>query len=75
MIAHRCKNLGMKELDLILGAWAEQHTPKMTRDQLVKFEKQVLDFETVDLYNLVLQVKVEEEFKPYEGLEYIQELR
>lgn len=72
---HRCTNLGMKELDIILGKWSQQYVPILSYEQLNQFEAEILDLDTIDLYNLLLQVKVEEELRPLEKLKYVQEIR
>ena len=39
---YRSNNLGMKELDLLVGRWAELHLPDMTQEQLHQFNERVL---------------------------------
>lgn len=34
---YRAKNLGVKELDLIVGSWAQHEMPTMGKEDLVKF--------------------------------------
>lgn len=54
MLMHRCTNLGMKELDIILGKWSQQYVPILSYEQLNQFEAEILDLDTIDLYNLLL---------------------
>ncbi|CAD8074670.1 unnamed protein product [Paramecium sonneborni] len=75
MLMHRCTNLGMKELDIILGRWSQEFVPKMNYEELNQMESEILDLDTIDIYNLLLQVKVAEELKPLEELKYVQEIR
>lgn len=46
---YRARNLGMKQLDLIVGSWATYNVDKMNKDQLMNFNKEVLLQETPDL--------------------------
>lgn len=39
---YRSRNLGMKELDLIVGSWANKNIHQMNIDQLNDFNHQVL---------------------------------
>ena len=51
---YRSNNLGMKELDLLVGRWAEIHLPGMTYEQLQEYNERVLTVETPDLYKNLL---------------------
>jgi succinate dehydrogenase flavin-adding protein (antitoxin of CptAB toxin-antitoxin module) len=44
----------MKELDLIVGSWAVHNAPQMSRDELLKFNKEVLQHETPELLKKLL---------------------
>lgn len=39
---YRAKNLGMKELDLIVGSWAAKNVQALNKEELLEFNKQVL---------------------------------
>ena len=43
---YRAKNLGVKELDLIVGSWAQNYIKEMNEKDLLLFNKQVLQQET-----------------------------
>ena len=55
----RAGNLGMLEMDLLVGKWAKKHLSEYDWEGTEKFERQVLRLETPDLYNLVM---IEEKF-------------
>lgn len=50
----RSKNLGMKELDLLVGRWATLNFPKMNYEELQQFNQEVLSKETPDLNKMLL---------------------
>ena len=45
----RCWHRGMREVDLIMGTFADQHVHSFTPDQLSQFER-ILDIEDPHLY-------------------------
>ena len=45
---------GTREMDLILGSFADKHVPKMTEDDLTEFEA-LLEISDPELYNWYLQ--------------------
>lgn len=51
---YRAKNLGMKQLDLIVGSWATHNVNKLNKEQLLNFNKEVLQQETPDLIRKLL---------------------
>ena len=51
---YRAKNLGVKELDLIVGSWAKLNMQKMNEGELKLFNKQVLQQETPELLRKLL---------------------
>ena len=51
---YRAKNLGVKELDLIVGSWAVNHVKKMSKEDLIAFNDEVLQQETPDLVKKLL---------------------
>lgn len=51
---YRAKNLGMKELDLIVGSWATNNIHTLNKDELLEFNKQVLQQETPQLIRKLL---------------------
>lgn len=50
----RSKNLGVRELDLIVGAWGRHNFPQYSYEQLVQFNNQVLYHETPELLKKIL---------------------
>lgn len=50
----RAKNLGVRELDLIVGTWAKHNLPNYSHPQLMKFNEQVLLHETPELLKKIL---------------------
>ena len=56
-IRFRANNLGMKQLDILVGRWANINTPKMTHEELIDFNDSVLTAETPDLYKALLDHK------------------
>ena len=48
-LLYRSKMMGMRELDLLIGAWAEHNIQNLTEPQLQEFYSQVLKHETPDL--------------------------
>lgn len=53
-MTYRARNLGMKELDLIVGSWAVRYVPELDKEQLLEFNKQVLQQETPELIRKLL---------------------
>jgi succinate dehydrogenase flavin-adding protein (antitoxin of CptAB toxin-antitoxin module) len=51
---YRSKNLGVKELDLIVGSWALNFLKTLNYDQLVQYNKEVIQQETPDLTKKLL---------------------
>ncbi len=51
---YRAKNLGMKQLDLIVGSWATHNVHKLNKEQLLNFNREVLQQETPDLIRKLL---------------------
>ena len=49
-LGFRSRNLGMKELDLLVGKWAQSHLGALGRSELARFEQEVLYMETPDLF-------------------------
>ena len=50
----RSKNLGVKELDLIVGSWAVNFLKNLNKDQLLEYNQQVINQETPDLTKKLL---------------------
>lgn len=50
----RSKNLGVRELDLIVGTWAQHHIPKLSSQELHQFNSEVLKHETPELLKKIL---------------------
>lgn len=53
MLIFRSKNLGMKELDLLIGTWAQRHINNLERKELERYEIEILHMETPDLYKIL----------------------
>jgi succinate dehydrogenase flavin-adding protein (antitoxin of CptAB toxin-antitoxin module) len=53
-LLYRAKNLGIKELDLIIGSWATKYINTLTHEELLQFNDDVLMQETPDLQKKVL---------------------
>lgn len=49
----RARNLGMKEMDLLVSAWTQTHLADCDREESLRFERQILNMETPDLFKLV----------------------
>lgn len=52
-ILWRSGHLGMRELDKIVGDWAEKHVESMSVEHCQQFEEEVLSLESVDLYEFL----------------------
>lgn len=51
----RSRNLGMKELDLLVGTWAAKHVPDLSYSECTRFEEEVLHMETPDLSQILTE--------------------
>jgi antitoxin CptB len=49
----RCHHTGMKENDLLFGAFVDRHLDQLTDDDVVFFEALLRDNNDLDLYNWV----------------------
>jgi antitoxin CptB len=47
----RCHHTGMKENDLLFGAFAERHLASMSDEDVVWFESLLMDNNDIDLHN------------------------
>ena len=70
----RSSNLGMLELDLIIGTWAKENIPNLSEEECEKYSTQVIAKETPDLYKLVIGID-KKNFKIEEYDEYVRKLR
>lgn len=62
---YRAKNLGVKELDLIVGSWAKNYVHTLNMEELNKFNSQVIQKETPDLLRKLLgydEIEEDEDF-------------
>jgi succinate dehydrogenase flavin-adding protein (antitoxin of CptAB toxin-antitoxin module) len=50
----RAKNLGMRELDLIVGSWAKLNFPQFSHQKLMAFNDEVMNHETPELLKKIL---------------------
>ena len=55
-LLYRSKQRGWLEVDIILGSWARDNIMNLSSNQLDKY-KQILDLETNDIYNIILDIK------------------
>ena len=53
-LAFRANNLGVRELDLVIGHWAHTYLPKFGHSELLRFHTEVLQHETPELLKKVL---------------------
>jgi succinate dehydrogenase flavin-adding protein (antitoxin of CptAB toxin-antitoxin module) len=66
MIRYRCGRTGTKETEFILREWADLHIGVMGREELIQFQREVLNQETLDLYQIMLG------HMPTGGLKYLE---
>jgi succinate dehydrogenase flavin-adding protein (antitoxin of CptAB toxin-antitoxin module) len=66
-LIYRCSNLGMLELDLIIGSWARKRIPTLDHSELLKFNEEILSLETPEIYARVLGVKKNEAKEGFEN--------
>ena len=50
----RCHHTGMKENDLLFGAFAERHLGSMSDEDVARFESLLMDNNDIDLHNWVV---------------------
>ncbi len=74
-LAFRSRNLGMKELDLLVGKWAQTHLGALGREELQRFEQQVLSLETPDLYQLLTSPRSDFDALELPGSHFLQAVR
>ena len=53
-LIYRSGNLGMLELDIVIGKWAQQNIPNFTLEECKQYANEVISKETPDLYRLIL---------------------
>lgn len=51
----RCRHTGMKENDLLFGAFAERHLATMSDDDVAWLESLLMNNNDIDLYNWVVR--------------------
>lgn len=68
MIHYRCGRTGTKETEYILKEWAQLNLEQMNREELIQFHQQVIDQETLDLYEIMLG------HKPHNDLKYLKKV-
>jgi succinate dehydrogenase flavin-adding protein (antitoxin of CptAB toxin-antitoxin module) len=49
---YRSKQRGWLEADLLMGSWATQYVPTLSKEELDEYEV-VLNLETIDAYNFI----------------------
>jgi len=54
----RSKQRGWLEVDMLMGTWAVDHVPTLTKEELDQYEN-LLNLETLDLFNVVSKPVVE----------------
>eukprot|EP01017_Pseudomicrothorax_dubius_P036331 TRINITY_DN5195_c0_g1_i2.p1 TRINITY_DN5195_c0_g1~~TRINITY_DN5195_c0_g1_i2.p1 ORF type:complete len:138 (+),score=26.82 TRINITY_DN5195_c0_g1_i2:100-513(+) len=60
----RSSNLGMLELDLLVGTWAKKNIEGFSLEECRKYEEDVLAIETPDLYKYLVENKLPVEKEP-----------
>ncbi|KRX03356.1 Flavinator of succinate dehydrogenase [Pseudocohnilembus persalinus] len=53
-IYFRANNMGMKELDLIVGTWIKKNVNNMNMEELQQFHREILEYETPLLTKIIL---------------------
>lgn len=53
MLVYRSKHLGMKELDMLIGIYAELHLENLDKKELDRFDEEIIQLETPDLHKLL----------------------
>lgn len=66
MIWYRCGRTGTKETEYLLKEWASANLGKMNREELIEFHQQVIDQETLELYQIMLG------HLPHNNLKYLE---
>ena len=56
-VMFRCKHLGIKELEIIIGDWLELNIDKMEFDDLEQFEEEVIQVENPILFQYLCDNK------------------
>lgn len=69
LIIYRSGRTGTKETELLLKQWVDKNVELMSRDDLIQFHQEVLDQETVDLYQIMLG------HAPHKNLKYLVKIR
>lgn len=49
-LIYRSKQRGLREVDILLGTWAENNVPNMNDEELEMFEK-IVNLETLEIFN------------------------
>ena len=52
-LIYKSKNMGMKELDIILGNWAADNLPLFSEENCLNYYEEVLQMETPDVLRLL----------------------
>ena len=68
MIIYRSGRTGTKETEFILKKWVEKNIDSLNREELIQFHQEVLDQETVELYQILLG------HLPHNNLKYLETL-
>lgn len=50
----RSRNMGMLEMDLVLGKWCRQNIHKLNLEQTKRLEREIFRVETPDLHKLMM---------------------
>lgn len=59
MLVFRSKNLGMKELDLLIGTWAQRNLKTLERNELIRYEEEIIQMETPDLHKILSSAPID----------------
>ncbi len=56
-VLFRSHHTGMKENDILIGAFADRHVATMSDEDLAWFERLLLDHDDIDLHNWIVGLK------------------
>lgn len=55
----RARNLGMKEMDILIGTWTRENLKNCSLEEALQFERDILTIETPDLFKLIFMTQDE----------------
>ncbi len=54
-LVFRSSNLGMLELDYLIGNWSKKYMKTLDYMQLIQYDREILSMETPDLFKILIQ--------------------